>query len=300
MRSSVAQDWVANIEVPIFKDGRPFRGLVVGIRHHEFLPLLSARDIPRNWLASIIDGQGRIIARVPQGAAQVGQLASQGWRATRHGTGLFEFPSLEGEPLIQANARPSVTNWTVGVAVKKGKFQAAAWSAVRWAIAQEVGFGCKPLSGGHPGPTDRPDPSASCASRLPTSPAEPVKPIAAGPPEFIELQDTLYRAAVERQKAAHALMGALSRVEHEMALREEAQTALAQSQRMEAVGQLAGGMAHDFNNVLAAISSYLDTVTLRSSDEKIREAVQGAMDAIEMGESLNRRLLSFSRRHGMG
>jgi CheY-like chemotaxis protein len=59
-------------------------------------------------------------------------------------------------------------------------------------------------------------------------------------------------------------------------------------------------MAHDFNNVLAAISSHLDTVTLRSSDEKIRRAVQGAMDAIEMGASLNRRLLSFSRRPGVG
>jgi CheY-like chemotaxis protein len=65
---------------------------------------------------------------------------------------------------------------------------------------------------------------------------------------------------------------------------------------MEAVGQLAGGMAHDFNNVLAAISSYLDVVPLRSNDEKIHENIQGARDAIEMAARLNRRLLSFSRR----
>jgi two-component system CheB/CheR fusion protein len=121
-----------------------------------------------------------------------------------------------------------------------------------------------------------------------------------GPPEIMELQDTLYRAAVEQQKASQALMGALSKLEREMDLREEAQAALAKSQRMEAVGQLAGGMAHDFNNVLAAISSYLDVVTLRSTDEKVRENLQGAVDAIEMGASLNRRLLSFSRQHGVG
>ena len=95
-------------------------------------------------------------------------------------------------------------------------------------------------------------------------------------------------------------MAALSKLEREMALREEAQAALAQSQRMEALGQLAGGMAHDFNNVLAAISCNLDAATLRSADEKIREAIQDAMDAIQMGASLTRRLLTLSRPHGVG
>ena len=130
--------------------------------------------------------------------------------------------------------------------------------------------------------------------------AEPAKPIAIGPPEILELQDTLHRAVVERTNSNQALMTALSNLEREMALREEAQAALAQSQRMEAIGQLAGGIAHDFNNVLAAISSNLDAVTLRSTDEKIRKVIQDVMDAIQMGASLTRRLLILSRRQGVG
>ena len=66
LRGPLTQDWIANIEVPIFKDDQPFRGLAIVMRHREFLRLLNAQDIPRNWLAGIIDGEGRFIARVPR------------------------------------------------------------------------------------------------------------------------------------------------------------------------------------------------------------------------------------------
>jgi signal transduction histidine kinase len=299
MRSAVAQDWVAKIEVPIFKNAQPFRGLVVGIPHQEFHSLLSARDIPTNWLAGIIDSEGRLVARVPQGTTEVGQLASNGWRATKNRTGVFEYHSLEGDMLIAANALPSVSNWTVGVAVKRAELRAAAWSTVRWAAILGTALSAASLV------------LAAIIARQITRPInqlrqsfadisfEPTKPVAVGPPEIMELQETLYRVAVERQNSNQALMGALSKLEHEMALRGEAQAALTQSQRMEAVGQLAGGMAHDFNNVLMAILAYLDVIALRSSDEKIREPLQGAMDAVQMGASLNRRLLSFSRQNGV-
>jgi signal transduction histidine kinase len=265
-----------------------------------FHSLLSERDIPRNWLVGIIDGQGRFIARVPQGATETGQLASQGWRAVKDRTGLFEYLSLEGDALITANAHPSIGNWTVGVAVKKAELQAAAWNTVRWAAFLGVSLSLASLL------------SAVMLARQFTRPidklrqsfadiaTEPTKPIETGPPEILELQDTLYRTAVAQRKASQALTGALSRLEREMDMREEAQAALAKSQRLEAVGQLAGGMAHDFNNVLAAISSYLDVATLRSGDEKVRQNIQSAKDAIEMGASLTRRLLSFSRQQGVG
>ena len=52
--------------------------------------------------------------------------------------------------------------------------------------------------------------------------------------------------------------------------------------------------------MLAAISANLDAVTLRSTDEKIRKVMQDAMDAIQMGVSLTRRLLILSRQHEVG
>jgi signal transduction histidine kinase/FixJ family two-component response regulator len=286
LQSRVAQDWVANIEVPIFKNGEPFRGLAVGIRGGEFLRLLSARDIPKNWLVGIIDSQGRFIARVPKGATEVGQLASQGWRAIKGQTGLFEYPSLEGDALITANALPSLSNWTVGVSVKKAELHTLAWNTVRWAVMLGAGLSVVSLLLAWSLARQITRPIDQLRQAFADASAEPGKPIEIGPPEILELQDTLHSAVVERTNSNQALM--------------EAQAALAQSQRLEAIGQLAGGMAHDFNNVLAAISSNLDTVTLRSTDEKIREVIQDAMDAIQMGASLTRRLLILSHRHGVG
>jgi signal transduction histidine kinase len=299
-RSSLTQRWITTIEVPIFKGGQPFRSLAIIMRQGEFVHLLSAQDIPRNWFAGIIDGEGRFIARVPKGATEVGQLASQGWRSTKDRTGLFEFPSLEGDVLIQANAHPSISNWTVGVAVKKAELQAAALSTVRWAALLGAVISAVSLVLAGILARQITNPIASLRQSFSRISEGPTKPTVEGPPEIMELQETLYRAVAERQSTNQALIDSLSKLEHEMALREDAQAALAKSQRMEAVGQLAGGMAHDFNNVLAAISANLDTVSVRSKDEKIHQAVQAAMDAIQIGASLNQRLLSFSGRRGDG
>ena len=300
MRGSLTQDFGSTIEVPIFKDGRPFRGLAIVMWHREFERLLNVRDIPRNWLAGITDGEGRIIARVPQGSAQIGQLASQGWLAIKDQSGLFEFPSLEGDPLISASARSSMSSWTVGVAVKKAELQRAAWATVRWAVLLGAGLSAASLLLAWFLARQITRPIGQLRQAFADVSAEPAKPIETGPPEILDLQDTLHRATVERMNSNRALTAALSKLEREMALREEAQASLAQSQRMEAIGQLAGGIAHDFNNLLAAISNNLDAVTLRSADEKIRSVIQDAKDAIQMGANLTRRLLILSSRQGVG
>ena len=298
VRGPISQQWFATLQLPVFKHGQPFRGLAIIMGQGEFLRLLHAQDIPKNWLAGIIDGQGRFIARVPH--AEVGTPASRGWRDTKDQTGLFEFASLEGDAVIQANAHPSASDWKIGVAVRKAELRQAVWMTVRWAVLLGIGLSGASLllAWGLARQITRPIDQVRRA--FSDVFGEPGKPLKIGPPEILELQDTLYHTTRERMRSNQALMEALSKLEQEMLLREEAQGALAQSQRMEAMGQLAGGVAHDFNNVLAAISTYLDAAMPRSTDEKARKAIQGAMDAIEMGASLTRKLLFLSSRHGVG
>jgi PAS domain S-box-containing protein len=133
---NVSKEWVAHVYVPIFKNDQPFRTLAVTMKARGFLKLLNAREIPKNWKVGIIDGQGRFIARVPDHATFVGELASQGWREVKDQDGIFEFfHSSEGDIVANASAHPTLSGWTVGVAVKKSELQAAALNAVWWAIA---------------------------------------------------------------------------------------------------------------------------------------------------------------------
>ena len=74
---------------------------------------------------------------------------------------------------------------------------------------------------------------------------------------------------------------------------------LRQAQKIEALGQLTGGVAHDFNNLLQVISSGLQVMG-RQTDPARREQIFAAMrQAVDRGASLCRQLLSFSRRQAL-
>lgn len=77
--------------------------------------------------------------------------------------------------------------------------------------------------------------------------------------------------------------------------RKKAETALVQSQKMEAVGQLTGGLAHDFNNLLTAVVGSLDLIRARSSDQRTMRLAENALRAAERGSKLTGQLLAFSR-----
>jgi PAS domain S-box-containing protein len=85
-------------------------------------------------------------------------------------------------------------------------------------------------------------------------------------------------------------------LEAEIVRREEAQAALIQAQRMEAFGQLTGGVAHDFNNLLTIVTGNLELLGDATQTEAARVLLKRAADAADMGAALTKRLLTFARR----
>jgi signal transduction histidine kinase/DNA-binding response OmpR family regulator len=107
-------------------------------------------------------------------------------------------------------------------------------------------------------------------------------------------QDELhaYRTRLEEMVAERTR--ALERSETE---RRNAEAALHRAQRLEAVGKLTGGVAHDFNNVLQIIRGNLQLLQ-RSfvGDAKLNDRVEAALDGVDRGAKLSSQLLAFGRR----
>jgi two-component system cell cycle sensor histidine kinase/response regulator CckA len=78
--------------------------------------------------------------------------------------------------------------------------------------------------------------------------------------------------------------------------RRELEIQLRQMQKIEAIGRLAGGVAHDFNNILMAISSYSELLAKKTRDESLHPYLEEITKAADRGASLTRALLTFSRK----
>lgn len=122
-----------------------------------------------------------------------------------------------------------------------------------------------------------------------------------------KVQDrTLQLEKANRQLASLSETNVLKRTEAERektdaleALR-NTEKQLEQSQKLEAVGRLAGGISHDFNNLLTVILGYSD-ITLRqlSDDHPLRRNIEEIVRASERAAALTRQLLAFSRKQVM-
>ncbi|MCR5874986.1 ATP-binding protein [Phenylobacterium sp. J426] len=111
------------------------------------------------------------------------------------------------------------------------------------------------------------------------------------------------RMAIRLEQRAGQLEAANARLREEMAQRARAEEALRQSQKMEALGQLTGGVAHDFNNLLTVIMGGLETIGRQLSklpggaeSARVLRARDMALHGAERAATLTQRLLAFSRR----
>ncbi|QGZ65769.1 PAS domain-containing hybrid sensor histidine kinase/response regulator [Paraburkholderia acidisoli] len=108
-------------------------------------------------------------------------------------------------------------------------------------------------------------------------------------------------AEKKRQQAEEALLQLTQTLEHRVATEVSARVSmeerLRQAQKLEAIGSLTGGVAHDFNNVLQVISANLQLIELATkSNEALQRRVAAVGTAVARGAKLASQLLAFARR----
>ena len=112
-----------------------------------------------------------------------------------------------------------------------------------------------------------------------------------------QTNDILERRVAERtaqlQRAHDELLS-------QIAERERTEAKLRQVQKMEAIGQLTGGVAHDFNNLLTAVIGNLELLRRRlPANERTDRLIDGAMQGAQRGAALTQRLLAFARHQSL-
>jgi len=116
----------------------------------------------------------------------------------------------------------------------------------------------------------------------------------------ITRRDGAVRWVAAKGQVRHDATGAPSRIAGILVDRTDqrmTEDALRQAQKMEAIGQLTGGVAHDFNNLLTVIVGGLDMMLRRPEQvDRVKRLAEAAMGAARRGEQLTQQLLAFSRR----
>jgi signal transduction histidine kinase/CheY-like chemotaxis protein len=252
---------------------------------------LARMHLPPGWLASIVDRGGRWVARTRDQASFIGRELPADMRdaLARGQAGLIGsgHVSADGVPTLSAFARAPRTGYLAAIGIPEDAFSGPLRAillrtgAIAIVVAM-LGVGA----------------ALMLAHRIEKALRQVVAVHGSAPPSGMREIDDLARAIAAAEAALRDVNRDLeARVEAEITARQAAQARAAQAERLQALGQLAGGVAHDFNNVLQAVQGGAALIGRRRDDPEAVERLAAMVGAAATrGAAVTRRLLAFSRR----
>lgn len=144
--SSVSKEQMISVAVPVWRDGKVVQALAVGLSPARVAGLLRRHNLPENWIATVVDGHGTIIARSLDNARFVGSPAQPELVEAILGRreGVYDARTHEGFEVITAFSRSMVADWSVAVGAPQAEVTRQLYRSIAIAalgVAAAIGLG---------------------------------------------------------------------------------------------------------------------------------------------------------------
>jgi len=283
------------IQVPVRVNGQLRYFLSMSQDAANLQRLMEIQRFPPHWQATIADRNSRVIARTRdpdryRGRTVNGEALRQ--FATRR-EGIFDGINLVGTPVQGFFGTVPDVDWKVLISIPQSELRrvplhAAAFLGTMMALLLVMAVvGARWVGRRAIGPIEQLGRSADDLGKG--------REVHYAPQEVAELDAVARRmadASVEIRRARHDME---RRVAEAVAASEQAQQALMRSQKLEALGRLTGGIAHEFNNLLQTLTTALQLAALTSNQPRVQSLIDTCKRTVGRASALTTRLGSFGR-----
>jgi signal transduction histidine kinase/CheY-like chemotaxis protein len=283
------------VQVPVRIDGQIRYFLSMSADATNLQQLLEIQRFPLHWQAVIVDHASRIIARTREPdrfrGRSVSDEAKRQFGARREG--IFNGTNLAGTPVQGFFGTVPDVGWKVMITIPQAELRrvplhAAAFLGAMMALLLALALvGARWIGRRAIAPIEQLGRSADELGKG--------LEVAYAPQEVAELDAVARRmadASVELRRARDLME---RRVAEAVAASERAQQALMRSQKLEALGRLTGGIAHEFNNLLQTLTTALQLAALTAKQPKVQALIDTCKRTVGRASALTTRLGSFGR-----
>jgi signal transduction histidine kinase/CheY-like chemotaxis protein len=283
------------IQVPVMIDGRLRYMLAMAVGASSMQSLLLRQKLPQGWMASLIDRNGVIVARTRQPELYVGKpiLASSRMLIGNARETMYESSTLDGvHSRVFVSTVPGA-DWKVLLSLpvselRHAPLRAAALLGGLMALLLIAGL--------------------AAARRFANRAIAPIEALGQSAKALGDGAEVHYAAAgwAELDSVAQHLAEASTRIRHSqtemearvaaaIAATERAQSALLKNQKLEALGRLTGGIAHEYNNLLQTLTTALQLAAFATREDKVKGLIQTCQRTVARATTLTGQLGSFGR-----
>ena len=283
------------LQVPV-KSGAQVRYMLLLSMHASVLQRLLLRQrLPQAWLATLVDRNGVIVARTRTPEKYVGKTVSEKMRKRTMNSGetIVDGPNMEGIDMRVYVSTVPGSGWKVLLSIPAAELRAAPLRAA----ALLGGLMALLLITG-----------LAAAHRFANRAIAPIEALGRSALALGEGPEVRYEPAgwAELDSVAHHLADASTRIRHSqcemekrvaeaIAATERAQSALLKNQKLEALGRLTGGIAHEYNNLLQTLTTALQLAAFSTREDKIKSLIQTCQRTVTRATTLTGQLGSFGR-----